>query len=164
PADSPTIVKTEKKETVRKPSIKYVELYRKPSKKSTIRGNQRNWNNLKSQQLGVKKGRTCSTNTHKSNSPRPVRVQRLERELKARTPIQKVDRGRSRKPSKKSTIRGNQRNWNNLKSQQLEEFALLVNIILSQRCINASQRHINNSQQSCDNYARMVPAAAKVKE
>nr|GEW46325.1 hypothetical protein [Tanacetum cinerariifolium] len=45
-----------------------------------------------------------------------------------------------------------------------EEFALLVKIILSQRCINVSQRHINNSQQSCDSYARMVPAAAKIKE
>nr|GEU69550.1 hypothetical protein [Tanacetum cinerariifolium] len=45
-----------------------------------------------------------------------------------------------------------------------EEFTLLVKIILNQRCINVSQRHINNSQQSCDSYARMVPAAAKVKE
>nr|GEW39146.1 hypothetical protein [Tanacetum cinerariifolium] len=44
------------------------------------------------------------------------------------------------------------------------EFALLVKIILSQRCINVSQRHINNNQQSCDSYARMVPAAAKVKK
>nr|GEW14450.1 hypothetical protein [Tanacetum cinerariifolium] len=136
----------------------------------------------------VKKGRTCSTNTHKSNSPRSVvhkidrsptrtnrpyvnsarpqttqdlmiifiqRVQRLERELKARTPIQKVDRGRSRSvmawvPKKRVA--------------PAEEFALLVKIILSQRCINVSQRHINNSQQLCDSYARMVPAAAKVKE
>nr|GEZ16478.1 hypothetical protein [Tanacetum cinerariifolium] len=40
-----------------------------------------------------------------------------------------------------------------------KEFALLVKIILGQRCINVSQRHINNSQQSCDSYARMVPAA-----
>nr|GFC38434.1 hypothetical protein [Tanacetum cinerariifolium] len=47
PADSPTVVKIDKKETARK----YAELYRKPSKKSTVRGNQRNWNNLKSQQL-----------------------------------------------------------------------------------------------------------------
>nr|GEV45996.1 hypothetical protein [Tanacetum cinerariifolium] len=59
-----------KVEAVKKPSVSYAELYRKPSKKSTVRGNQRNWNNLK--------------------------VQRLERELKARTPIHKVDRGRSR--------------------------------------------------------------------
>nr|GEU44749.1 copia protein [Tanacetum cinerariifolium] len=48
-----------KVEAVKKPSVRYDELYRKPSKKST-------------------------------------RVQRLERELKARTPIHKVDRGRSR--------------------------------------------------------------------
>nr|GEZ58975.1 hypothetical protein [Tanacetum cinerariifolium] len=44
------------------------------------------------------------------------------------------------------------------------KFALLVKIILSQRCINVSQRHTNISQQSCDSYARMVPAAAKVKK
>nr|GEU96222.1 hypothetical protein [Tanacetum cinerariifolium] len=104
-----------------------------------------------------------------------------------------------KRTSKSSKVRGNQRNWNNLKSQQLEsqdaregvksknvthkisqvyfatasaelmscpaeEFALLVKIILSQRCINVSQRHINNSQQSSDSYARMVPAAAKDKE
>nr|GFC46118.1 hypothetical protein [Tanacetum cinerariifolium] len=139
--------------------------------KPAIKGNQRNWNNLKSHQLGenfvmkkkacyncggidllfyecgkwVKMGRSClkNNNTHKSMPPRPAihrvnrfptvdlkfstaarrvktaaprpnmnstrakstqdlvviliqRVQRLERELKARTPIQKVDRGRSR--------------------------------------------------------------------
>nr|GEX63337.1 hypothetical protein [Tanacetum cinerariifolium] len=141
-----------KVEAVKKPSVRYVKLYRKPLKKSTVRGNQRNWNNLKSQQLGkvshdyseilgkrlgVKKGRTCPTYTHKSMPPRPSthrpyrppmrpninsarpnkpghsygrrpfkettqdlmiiliqRVQRLKRELKARTP--KADRGRSR--------------------------------------------------------------------
>nr|GEX32111.1 ribonuclease H-like domain-containing protein [Tanacetum cinerariifolium] len=52
PADSPTVAKTNKKETVRKPTIKYAKLYRKTSKWSNVRGNQRNWNNLKSQQLG----------------------------------------------------------------------------------------------------------------
>nr|GEW81067.1 hypothetical protein [Tanacetum cinerariifolium] len=52
PADSPTVVKIDKKETVRKPTVKYAELYRKTSKRSNVRGNQRNWNNLKSQQLG----------------------------------------------------------------------------------------------------------------
>nr|GEY12321.1 ubiquitin hydrolase [Tanacetum cinerariifolium] len=156
---------TNKVETVKKPSVRYAKLYIKPSKKSTVRGNQRNWNNLKSQQLGknfvrknracfncghfdhlaydcrlgVKRGRKCPTYTHKSMPPRPAthrpyippmrpnmnsarpnkpahsygrrpfqettqelmiiliqRVQRLERELKARTPIHKVDRGRSR--------------------------------------------------------------------
>nr|GEZ93358.1 hypothetical protein [Tanacetum cinerariifolium] len=45
-----------------------------------------------------------------------------------------------------------------------KEFALLVKIILNQRCINVSQRHINISQPSCDSYARMVLAAAKIKE
>nr|GFD13504.1 hypothetical protein [Tanacetum cinerariifolium] len=31
---------TNKVETVKKPSMRYAELYRKPSKKSTVRGNQ----------------------------------------------------------------------------------------------------------------------------
>nr|GEY15206.1 dehydration-responsive element-binding protein [Tanacetum cinerariifolium] len=47
---------TNKVETIKKPSVRYVELYRKPSKKYTVRGNQQNLNNLKSQQLGVKGG------------------------------------------------------------------------------------------------------------
>nr|GEU35446.1 ribonuclease H-like domain, reverse transcriptase, RNA-dependent DNA polymerase [Tanacetum cinerariifolium] len=38
-ADSPTVVKTDKKETVRKTTIKYAELYRKNDKKSNVRGN-----------------------------------------------------------------------------------------------------------------------------
>nr|GEW21815.1 reverse transcriptase domain-containing protein [Tanacetum cinerariifolium] len=53
---------TNKVETVKKPSLRYAELYRKPSKKSTVRGNQQNWNNLKSQQLGnnfVMKKKAC---------------------------------------------------------------------------------------------------------
>nr|GEW02979.1 hypothetical protein [Tanacetum cinerariifolium] len=53
--DRPTKDKTAKVETVKKPDVKYAEQYRKPSKKSNVRGNQRNWNNLKSQQLGWKK-------------------------------------------------------------------------------------------------------------
>nr|GEW04243.1 uncharacterized mitochondrial protein AtMg00810-like [Tanacetum cinerariifolium] len=68
----PTENKTVKVETIKKHVVKYTKQYRKPLKKFTVRGNQRNWNNMKSQQLGVKKGRTCSTNTHKNNSPRPV--------------------------------------------------------------------------------------------
>nr|GFA23873.1 hypothetical protein [Tanacetum cinerariifolium] len=40
--DSPTVVKIDKKETVRKTTVKYAELYRKTSKKSYVRGNQRN--------------------------------------------------------------------------------------------------------------------------
>nr|GEW44613.1 hypothetical protein [Tanacetum cinerariifolium] len=171
PAERPT---TNKYETVKKPTVKYAEMYRRPSKKPTVRGNQRNWNNLKTQQLGpdfVMKKKACfncgdfnhlaydcrkrvkrgtirsQNNTYKSPSHRPVghrphdspmrpmrsnmngvrpkrtsfnkqthsyskrpfqettqelmiiliqRVQRLERELKARAPIHKEDRGRSR--------------------------------------------------------------------
>nr|GEV06536.1 ribonuclease H-like domain-containing protein [Tanacetum cinerariifolium] len=52
-AVKPTKNKTYKGKTVKKPIVKYVELYRKPSK-------------------GVKKGRTCPTNTHKSIPPRTV--------------------------------------------------------------------------------------------
>nr|GEV98511.1 hypothetical protein [Tanacetum cinerariifolium] len=51
-ADSPTVIKTNKDETVRKSSVKYGEMYIITSKRSNVRGNQRNWNNLKSQQLG----------------------------------------------------------------------------------------------------------------
>ncbi|GKE95519.1 hypothetical protein Tco_1580374 [Tanacetum coccineum] len=36
----------------RKPTVKYAEMYRDTSKSPKVRGNQRNWNNLKSQQLG----------------------------------------------------------------------------------------------------------------
>nr|GEX61546.1 putative ribonuclease H-like domain-containing protein [Tanacetum cinerariifolium] len=60
--DSPTIIKTSKDEIVRKPSVKYAEIYRKTSKSSNVRGNQRNWNNLKSQQLGknfLMKNKAC---------------------------------------------------------------------------------------------------------
>nr|GEZ07767.1 ubiquitin hydrolase [Tanacetum cinerariifolium] len=59
PAERPT---TNKAETVKKPTVKYAEKYRRPSKKPTVRGNQRNWNNLKTQQLGpdfVMKKKAC---------------------------------------------------------------------------------------------------------
>nr|GFC22290.1 ubiquitin hydrolase [Tanacetum cinerariifolium] len=58
-AERPT---TDKVETTKKPAIKYAELYRKTTKRSTVRGNQRNWNNLKSQQLRenfVMKNKAC---------------------------------------------------------------------------------------------------------
>nr|GFC43078.1 hypothetical protein [Tanacetum cinerariifolium] len=42
---------TDKVETAKKPAIRYAKLYRKTTKRSTVRGNQQNWNNLKSQQL-----------------------------------------------------------------------------------------------------------------
>nr|GFC64705.1 hypothetical protein [Tanacetum cinerariifolium] len=43
---------TDKVETTKKPAVRYAEMYRRTSKRSTVRGNQRNWNNLKSYQLG----------------------------------------------------------------------------------------------------------------
>nr|GEX21669.1 reverse transcriptase domain-containing protein [Tanacetum cinerariifolium] len=60
-ANRPTEDKTDKVETAKKPAVRYAEQYRKPSKKSTVKGNQRNWNNLKSQQLGefVMKNKVC---------------------------------------------------------------------------------------------------------
>nr|GFB47552.1 ubiquitin hydrolase [Tanacetum cinerariifolium] len=60
--DSPTKSKTDKVETAKKLPVKYAEQYRKPTKKPNARGNQRNWNNLKSHQLGpnfVMKKRAC---------------------------------------------------------------------------------------------------------
>nr|GFC46778.1 ribonuclease H-like domain-containing protein [Tanacetum cinerariifolium] len=49
-------------ESPKKPPVKYAEQYRKPNKKPNVRGNQRNWNNLKSHQLGpdfVMKKKAC---------------------------------------------------------------------------------------------------------
>nr|GEY41563.1 ubiquitin hydrolase [Tanacetum cinerariifolium] len=43
---------TDKVKIAKKPAVKYAKLYRKPSKKPTVRGNQRNWNNMKTYQLG----------------------------------------------------------------------------------------------------------------
>nr|GEY48365.1 ribonuclease H-like domain-containing protein [Tanacetum cinerariifolium] len=98
-ADRPTETKTDKVETAKKPAVKYAKMYRKTSKSPNVRGNQRNWNNLKSHQLGknfemknkacfncgdfnhlsygcskwVKKGKPRTKyNTHKSISPRTV--------------------------------------------------------------------------------------------
>nr|GEV66584.1 putative reverse transcriptase, RNA-dependent DNA polymerase [Tanacetum cinerariifolium] len=99
PNNSPSKSKTCKTETPKKPPVKYAEQYIKPNKKLNVRGNQRNWNNLKSHQLGpnfvmkkkacfncghfdhlsydcrkmVKKGTSRSqNNTHESFIPRPV--------------------------------------------------------------------------------------------
>nr|GEU99393.1 hypothetical protein [Tanacetum cinerariifolium] len=93
-----TETKTAKVETT-KPVVKYAAMYSKPSKSSNVRGNQRNWNNLKSHQLGpnfVMKKKACfncgdfnhlaydcsnrvkketsrsQNNTHKSFTPRPT--------------------------------------------------------------------------------------------
>nr|GEV68348.1 putative reverse transcriptase domain-containing protein [Tanacetum cinerariifolium] len=51
-AERPTEIKATKVETIKKPIVKYAKMYRKTSKSSNVRGNQRNWNNLNSKQLG----------------------------------------------------------------------------------------------------------------
>nr|GEY01951.1 putative retrotransposon protein [Tanacetum cinerariifolium] len=88
-----------KVEAIKKPSVKYVEIYRRTTNKPNVRGNQKNWKNLKSYQLGPnfvmkkkacfncgdfnhlahecrkmeKKGTSRSHNkTHESFTPRPV--------------------------------------------------------------------------------------------
>nr|GEX10523.1 hypothetical protein [Tanacetum cinerariifolium] len=62
PKDSQSKSKTGKTESPKKPPVKYAEQYRKPNKKPSVRRNQRNWNNLKSHQLGpdfVMKKKAC---------------------------------------------------------------------------------------------------------
>nr|GEY99604.1 putative ribonuclease H-like domain-containing protein [Tanacetum cinerariifolium] len=61
-SDSPKIIKTNKVKNARKPPVGYAEMYRNNSKSPNVRGNQRNWNNLKSQQLGkdfLMKNKAC---------------------------------------------------------------------------------------------------------
>ncbi|GJZ47225.1 ribonuclease H-like domain-containing protein, partial [Tanacetum coccineum] len=48
----PSVSKTKNTKVPRKPTVKYAEMYRNISKSPRVRGNQRNWNNKKSQQLG----------------------------------------------------------------------------------------------------------------
>nr|GFA55677.1 ubiquitin hydrolase [Tanacetum cinerariifolium] len=115
---------TTKVEAVKKSSVRYVELYRKPLKKPNVRGNQRNWNNLKSHQLGlnfvmknkacfnygdfnhlaydcremVKKGTSRSQNkTHESFTHKPVihRPFRPSAHLYANRPLQRISTVRS---------------------------------------------------------------------
>nr|GFB70358.1 hypothetical protein [Tanacetum cinerariifolium] len=62
PKDSQSKSKTNKQETLKKPQVKYAEQYRHSNKKPNVKGNQRNWNNLKSYQLGpefVLKKKAC---------------------------------------------------------------------------------------------------------
>nr|GEZ63991.1 ribonuclease H-like domain-containing protein [Tanacetum cinerariifolium] len=61
-SDSQSKSKTDEKETPEKPPVKNAEQYRKPNKKPNVIGNQKNWNNLKSHQLGpdfVMKKKAC---------------------------------------------------------------------------------------------------------
>nr|GEW24443.1 hypothetical protein [Tanacetum cinerariifolium] len=53
PKHSQSKNKTDETETPKKPPVKYAEQYIKQNKKPNVRENQRNWNNLKSQQLGI---------------------------------------------------------------------------------------------------------------
>ncbi|GKC62380.1 ribonuclease H-like domain-containing protein [Tanacetum coccineum] len=48
----PNAIKVNNTESARKSTVKYDEMYRNTSKSPRVRGNQRNWNNQKSQQLG----------------------------------------------------------------------------------------------------------------
>nr|GEZ46450.1 ubiquitin hydrolase [Tanacetum cinerariifolium] len=50
--DCPRVIETNKTKTARKSPVKYAEMYRNTSKSPIVKGNQRNWNNLKSQQFG----------------------------------------------------------------------------------------------------------------
>nr|GEU34505.1 hypothetical protein [Tanacetum cinerariifolium] len=50
--DCPKVIKINNNENARKSTVKYAKMYRNISKGPKVRGNQRNWNNLKSQQLG----------------------------------------------------------------------------------------------------------------
>nr|GEU62809.1 ribonuclease H-like domain-containing protein [Tanacetum cinerariifolium] len=62
PKDNQSESKTDKQETPKKPQVKYAEQYKHSNKKTTVKGNQRNWNNLKSYQLGpefVLKKKAC---------------------------------------------------------------------------------------------------------
>nr|GEX77101.1 putative ribonuclease H-like domain-containing protein [Tanacetum cinerariifolium] len=70
PGDSPTVVKTDKKETVRKPTVKYAELYRKTSKMSNV-DHRRTWakNNY------TPKCRSPRIVFHKTGRP-PIRTNR----------------------------------------------------------------------------------------
>nr|GFC65022.1 hypothetical protein [Tanacetum cinerariifolium] len=52
PKDGQPESKSKEKETPKKSQVKYAEQYRHSNKKPKVKGNQRNWNNLKSCQLG----------------------------------------------------------------------------------------------------------------
>nr|GEY52688.1 hypothetical protein [Tanacetum cinerariifolium] len=62
PKDSQSRSKLGKTESPKKPPVKNAKQYRKPNKKPNVRGNQRNWNNWKTHQLGpdfVMKKKAC---------------------------------------------------------------------------------------------------------
>nr|GEY87780.1 hypothetical protein [Tanacetum cinerariifolium] len=69
--NSLTVVKTDKKETVRKPTVKYAELYRKTPKRSNVRDHGRSW----AKNNNTYKSRTPKTVFHKTGRP-PMRTNR----------------------------------------------------------------------------------------
>nr|GFC02365.1 hypothetical protein [Tanacetum cinerariifolium] len=81
PKDSQPESKSKEQETPKKSQVKYAEQYRHSNKKPKVKGNQRNWNNLKSYQLGPefvlnkKACYNCGDFSHLANNCRR-RVQR----------------------------------------------------------------------------------------
>nr|GEV30265.1 hypothetical protein [Tanacetum cinerariifolium] len=104
-SDSPTVIKTNKVKTARKPPVRYAEMYRITSKSPNVRAS-------------VSTARRVNTAAPRPyvNRARPKttqdlviikliqRVKRLERELKARTPPTKIQKGNSRTKLEDSQI------------------------------------------------------------
>nr|GFC27275.1 hypothetical protein [Tanacetum cinerariifolium] len=69
----PKATKVNNTENARKPTVKYAEMYRNTSQSPRHRGNKKNWNNQKSQQLGkdfMMQNKACYNCAH-SNVKRP---------------------------------------------------------------------------------------------
>nr|GEU88571.1 hypothetical protein [Tanacetum cinerariifolium] len=73
-ADSPTVVKTDKKETVRKPTVKYVELYRKTLKRISWAKNSNANKSTTPITVFYKTGRPMRTNRPYMNAAQPKRT------------------------------------------------------------------------------------------
>ncbi|GJX65372.1 putative ribonuclease H-like domain-containing protein, partial [Tanacetum coccineum] len=106
----PSISKVNNTKKSRKPTMKYAEMYRKISQSPRVRGNQRNWNNQKSQQLG--KDFMMQNKASHSHVKRPfvrkIAVKNKVWVLTARTKFPIVG---SKVPTAKSTVaavKGNQ--------------------------------------------------------
>nr|GEV29429.1 retrovirus-related Pol polyprotein from transposon TNT 1-94 [Tanacetum cinerariifolium] len=156
---SPVVEKrptTDKDETVKKPAVRYAKLYRKTTKRACF--NCGHVDHLSYDcWLGVKKGTTkLQNNTHMSMPPRPsihrpykppmrpvrpnmnAKVQRLERELKARTPIQKIDRVRTELEDSARTKRSRVMNSHYQKKFPLLEEVPTARVIFPLNEVNAA--------------------------
>nr|GEU35823.1 hypothetical protein [Tanacetum cinerariifolium] len=134
PKDSQPESKIEKQETPKKPQVKNSEQNRQSNRRP--KENQRNWNNLKSYQLGSefvlhkKSCFNCGDFSHlakdckrrvqsETNSQPESKIEEQETPKKPQVKNSEQNRQSNRRP------KGNQRNWNNLKSYQLgPEFVL----------------------------------------